>query len=254
MPVQFIYCGGTYAHRPWGEDATITPGWERIGKSASEAAVQFQTWVPLAGAALLAISGADNKIQNWAIKNTPVFGSNDNASKYSNHLLNASIWIYISSAVILPGGDVPGWLLNKSKGLAVGYAAILSTKYTTDGLKALSGRERPDGSNYESFPSGHTSAVAVYTMLTQRNIEYLDMDSAIEKSIDIALNTLTLATGWSRVESNSHYPTDILVGAALGNFIGAFISDSFLGRYSNNIKFSAKYYNPHLYISLAVRF
>ena len=149
---------------------------------------------------------------------------------------------------------MPVWLLNKSKGLAVGYAAILSTKYTTDGLKVLSGRERPNGSNYESFPSGHTSAVAVYTMLTQRNIEYLQLNPSIEQSIDIALNTLTLATGWSRVEGNSHYPTDILVGAALGNFIGAFINDSFLGKYSNNIKLSTEYYNPNICISLTVKF
>ena len=254
IPVQFIHCGGTYAHKTWGEDATITPGWEHMGKSASEAAMQPQTWMPLATAALLAISGVDSKIQNWANKNTPVFGSNDNANKYSDYLLNASIGLYISSAVMLPGDDMPVWLLNKSKGLAVGYAAILSTKYTTDGLKLLAGRKRPDGSNYESFPSGHTSAVAVFTMLTQRNIEYFHMNPSVEQSLDIALNTLTLATGWSRVEGNSHYPTDILFGAALGNFIGAFINDAFLGRYSNNIKLSTEYYGPHIHISLAVRF
>jgi len=251
----FFHCGSTCPHSNWGEDATLAPGWERIGKSAAESALQSQTWVPLATAALLAVSGTDAKIQNWANRNTPVFGSTDNARKYSNYLLNASKWIYITSAVILPGGDdIPVWLLNKTKGLAVGYGAILTTQFATDGLKSLSGRERPDGSGNASFPSGHTSGAAVHTMLTQRNIEYLHMNPPVEAVIDVALNALTLFTGWSRVEGNAHYPTDILFGAALGNFIGAFINDSFLGRYSNNINLSAGYYDPHVYLNLSVRF
>ena len=255
LPLLSMNCGSTCPHRNWGEDAAIAPGWKRIGKSAAESALQTQTWVPLATAALLAISGTDAKIQDWANKNTPVFGSTDNARKYSNYLLNASKWIYITSAVILPGGDnIPVWLLNKSKGLAVGYAAILSTQFATDGLKSLSGRERPDGSGNGSFPSGHTSAAAVYTMLTQRNIEYLRMNPVFESSIDVALNTLTLVTGWSRVEGNAHYPTDILFGAALGNFIGSFINDAFLGRYSSNIKLSTGYFTPYVYLNLSVRF
>ncbi len=40
---------------------------------------------------------------------------------------------------------------------------------------------------------------------------------------------MTAATAWARIEAKRHYPTDVLAGAALGNFIGAFINDAFIG-------------------------
>ncbi len=248
-------CSTIRSSRVWGDDATVSPAMHRIGNSASEAALQPETWAPLATAVLLAITGADNKIQEWAYKNTPVFGSVTNARNFSDYLLSASEWIYITSVVITPSGEeIPTWLLNKSKGLAVGVSAILSTQIVTSGLKSLTGRERPDGSNRRSFPSGHTSAVAVNTMLSNRNIEYLQLNPYVDGSLKVALNTLTLATGWARVEGNLHYPTDILFGAALGNFLGAFINDSFLGRYSNDIKFTTIFSAHSTYLNLYIRF
>jgi len=35
-------------------------------------------------------------------------------------------------------------------------------------------------------------------------------------------------TAWARVEAGVHYPSDVLAGAALGNFLTAFIHDAFL--------------------------
>ncbi len=40
---------------------------------------------------------------------------------------------------------------------------------------------------------------------------------------------LPYATGWARIEAAKHYPSDILFGTALGNFMGAFINDAFMG-------------------------
>jgi hypothetical protein len=34
---------------------------------------------------------------------------------------------------------------------------------------------------------------------------------------------------WARLEGNYHYPSDVLLGAALGNFIGRFLNDAFIG-------------------------
>ncbi len=251
----FTQCSSTRPHHVWGEDATISPGWDRVGKSAADVALQAETWVPLATAVLLAVTGADTKIQEWAYENTPVFGSVTNARNYSGYLLKASTWIYLTSVIITPSGDeVPTLLLNKTKGLAVGLSAILSTQILTAQLKSLVGRERPDSSDTRSFPSGHTSAVAVNSMLTSRNIEYLRLNRYVEGSLKIALSTLTLVTGWARVEGNLHYPTDILFGAALGNFIGAFINDSFLGKYSGNIKLSTNFNKQSTYLNLTIRF
>ena len=35
-------------------------------------------------------------------------------------------------------------------------------------------------------------------------------------------------TGWARLEGNRHYPSDVLFGFALGNFIAAFMNDAFV--------------------------
>jgi len=47
--------------------------------------------------------------------------------------------------------------------------------------------------------------------------------------IDAGLTALTLGTGWARVEAGFHYPSDVLVGMALGDFNGAFFNDAFMG-------------------------
>jgi len=231
-----LHCSSTKPHHGWGEDATITPGLQRVGQAAADAALQAETWIPFGTALLIALTGADSDIQNWASQEFPIFGSQTKAIEASDNLLKASTWIYLTSVVITPSGnDPPSIILNKSKGLATGLGAIFLSQILTSELKTLSKRERSDSSNNRSFPSGHTSAVATYTMLTNRNIEYMRLNPYLEGSIKIALNTMTLATGWARIEGNKHYPSDILFGAALGNFIGAFINDAFLGRLSYNM-------------------
>ena len=241
LAIIFFHCNSTRSNINWGEDATISPGLDRIGESAAKAALQPETWTPIAAAALLAITGTDEKIQEWASQNTPIFGSSSKAKKASDDLVRVSLGAYLASVIITPGGDdIPDWLLNKTKGLIVGISAIWSTQFLTSELKNLTGKVRPDSSNNKSFPSGHTSAVAVNSLLTTRNIEYLDINTWAENSVKIALHTLTLATGWARLEANVHYSTDVLIGAALGNFIGAFLNDTFLGRYSDNVKLSSR--------------
>jgi membrane-associated phospholipid phosphatase len=248
-----LHCSSTKLHHGWGEDATISPGWQRVGQSAANAALQVETWIPFGTALLVAITDWDSEIQNWASQKTPVFGSVSSAVKVSDDLLKASTWVYLTSVVITPSGnDVSSVILNKGKGLATGISATFISQFMTSELKTLTQRERPDNSNNRSFPSGHTSAVANYTMLTSRNIEYMQLNPYLEGSIKIALNTMTLATGWARVEGNKHYPSDILVGAALGNFIGAFINDAFLGRFFYNISLNTyiNKYQQSLQISI----
>jgi membrane-associated phospholipid phosphatase len=39
-----------------------------------------------------------------------------------------------------------------------------------------------------------------------------------------ALASMVAATAWGRIEGKKHYPSDVLAGAALGNFIGNFVT------------------------------
>jgi membrane-associated phospholipid phosphatase len=121
-------------------------------------------------------------------------------------------------------------------------------------MKTWTGRTRPDNSDTRSFPSGHTSAVAVNASLTNRNIEYLAFNPFYEGALKAGMHTLTLATGWARIEGDKHYPTDVLMATALGNFVGNFINDSFLGRFSYDINLTSRINPDNVYLSLRIRF
>jgi len=54
------------------------------------------------------------------------------------------------------------------------------------------------------------------------------MIKTIYIDIQLILTSLVAGTGWARIEASKHYPTDVLVGAALGNFIALLVHDAFL--------------------------
>jgi branched-subunit amino acid transport protein len=73
--------------------------------------------------------------------------------------------------------------------------------------KNLTERERPDGSNYHSFPSGHTATAFVAA-------EFLHQEYG-DKSLWISAAGYGMATlvGVSRVYRNRHWVSDIIAGA-----------------------------------------
>ena len=111
----------------WGENATLTPGWKRVRESAVNAARDPHVWVPLAGAAIFQVDNLDHRVSDWAQRETPVFGSQEDAARWSDDFRTAA------------------------------------------------------------------------------------------------------SVAWARIEAGAHYPSDTLFGMALGNFIGAFINDAFIG-------------------------
>jgi membrane-associated phospholipid phosphatase len=90
-------------------------------------------------------------------------------------------------------------------------------------------RERPDGSDDDSFPSGHASTAAVFGTLTVRDLQSIDVSSAIRTTLEIGAGAMTAGTAWARVEAARHYASDVRVGIALGNLMGAFFTEAFLG-------------------------
>jgi len=216
--------------RNWGEDATVQPGWERVGRAALAAVEAPGFWLPLAGAAVLQIDNWDHRVSSWARRETPIFGSQQNASEWSDRLRSASAYAYFATVALTPGGEEPApWLLDKARGLAVGGAALVVTDEESALLKRASARERPNGQDDQSMPSSHASRSAVLTELGRRNMQWVDVSEAARTAVDAGLTALTLGTGWARVEAGFHYPSDALVGMAIGDFNGAFFDDAFMG-------------------------
>jgi hypothetical protein len=76
--------------------------------------------------------------------------------------------------------------------------------------KSLTERKRPDGSNYHSFPSGHTATAFVAA-------EFLHQEYG-DKSLWISAAGYGMATliGVSRVYRNRHWVSDVVAGAGIG--------------------------------------
>lgn len=223
-------CGTLSNGQGWGASATIAPGWNKIGRSALDAVKSPGVWLPMAGALALQVQDFDSRISTWAADQTPVFGSRDNAATQSDSLENIATGAFALTLLATPGGDQPeAWLLSKTKGLAVEYAAIRITKLATSSLKAATLRQDPNKDGYDSMPSEHSSNVALLKTLSIRNLKTVPMPRALRWSAEAGLHALALGTDWARVEAFDHYPSDILVSMSLGNFMGAFIYDAFMG-------------------------
>lgn len=98
-------------------------------------------------------------------------------------------------------------IINRSiivfKGGAIQYASTILLKHTIK-------EERPDGSNFLSFPSSHTSiAFASATFLAE---EYKHKF----KWMPYAAYTLASGVGVLRMVNNKHYLGDIIAGAGIG--------------------------------------
>jgi membrane-associated phospholipid phosphatase len=228
-------CGTLEDGRGWGQDALWPVDLQRVARAGRDALLSPATWVPLAGAGVFALGDLDERVSDWASEHHPLFRSRSGAADASNYLSDILYFEGVATALATPSGDTPGdWTLAKLKGGAVELGAIAATGALTDGLKDWSNRERPDGSDDKSFPSGHASHAFAFATLANRNLDSLDALDDVRPSLQIANTMLASGVAWARVEARKHYPSDVLFGAALGHFVTAFIHDAFLNLPEDN--------------------
>lgn len=221
-------CAHTGGQRgDWGHGADFTPGWAAIGRAARQAATDPYTWIPLAGAAALQIGDADDEIADWARREHPVFGSKHTAKDASDWLRLASVGSYVGIGLAAPASD-GRWWADKSAGFAVGAATLLATNGFTSVLKTTTDRSRPNGRNNDSFPSGHSGFSAASVRLASDALDSYDLTAGQRLTANAGLFSLAAATGWARLEAGEHRPSEVLVGAALGNFLAVFTTHAFL--------------------------
>jgi membrane-associated phospholipid phosphatase len=227
----FVGCASHLSNgQRWGANATLRPGWERVGRAALNAALDARTLVPAAAAGVLAIGDLDDKLGDAAQRSTPIFGSRSTALSYSDAMRAALIAETIVTGLTAPSGSVDGdWSWAKLKGLSVEGAALGITAGATQLLQEGVGRTRPDGSNDRSFPSGHASTSFAAAALASNNLAAHRFAPWVQRTLEVANTAAASSVAWARVEGNKHFPTDAFFGAALGNFLGMFIHDAFLG-------------------------
>lgn len=118
---------------------------------------------------------------------------------------------------VLGGGAVATYLIGRAAGkpqlAAMGGDLVesqLVAGAATVALKHAVRRARPDG-EARSFPSGHAAGTFAAAAVIQR---HFGLKAAIP-----AFTAAVVISG-ARLQANSHYPTDLIVGAALGVLSG----------------------------------
>lgn len=83
------------------------------------------------------------------------------------------------------------------------------------GAKFAVGRQRPDGSNTQSFPSGHTATTFATATVLQQHWGW---------KVGLPAYALAGLVGASRMAADKHYLSDVLVGAGIGIAAGRTVS------------------------------
>lgn len=77
-------------------------------------------------------------------------------------------------------------------------------------MKSLCGVIRPDGSDFLSFPSGHTATVFTAASILRKEYGYKN------KWIAAAIYLPAVITGFTRPLNNRHWLSDVMAGAIIG--------------------------------------
>jgi hypothetical protein len=206
--------------------------WSRVGDAAKRGATDPLTWGGTAAAALFAVNGnsLDIRLSDWARENTPLFGSRREALDASDRLRNTADVAVKLAAVLEPtpkrGSE---WLWDKSRTLLLESTSASLTLNTTGVLKRATGRQRPGNSaSTDSFPSAHASTAFHDASLGNLYLQRFNLPAGGKNLLSTGFYALAGGTAWARVEGGVHYPSDVLFGAALGNFFAIFIHDAFI--------------------------
>jgi len=220
-------CAGTRSEKK----ESWFPDKNQWSKALVNAAGHRATWMPLVGAVVIASGGWDKNISNWAVKTKPVYGSYENAENASDILVASSHIGMVLSSFAIPS-KYESWLLSIVERNLWEHAGVFMATSLTDPIKRWTDRDRPNGAK-RSFPSWHATRAAAYSGMGYRNIELAEFNHAIHYSSQALFASLAAGTAWARIEAGQHYPTDVLFGAALGNFVAIFVHDVFLSNSEN---------------------
>ncbi|HPK09145.1 MAG TPA: phosphatase PAP2 family protein [Saprospiraceae bacterium] len=150
-----------------------------------------------------------NGSQDESFKNEIVEERNEHFSGFRTHIDD---YLQFAPIAIAYGFDAFGLssktdFKNKTAILLKGEFFMMTITTT---LKRITKIQRPDFSNYHSFPSGHTAqAFAAATFLSE---EY----KYKFKWMPYVSYGIAASVGMSRMANNKHYISDVLVGAGIG--------------------------------------
>ncbi len=131
----------------------------------------------------------------------------------------------ISNVGEVASWGVPGsmWLLgavthndHAAEAGRLGIEAAIDSEVVMHVLKIATNRQRPNLEDSRSFPSGH--AMSAFALASVMSREYHDKPLVVFGSYGFAT-----AVSLARVGGLNHFPSDVVVGAVIGELIGRYV-------------------------------
>jgi len=101
--------------------------------------------------------------------------------------------------------------------------ALILDEAMTQTLKYAVQRERPDGSDSHSFPSGHSSATFAVATVLERHVNW---------RLSVPAYLFASYVAMSRLHENKHYASDVAFGAAVGIIAGRTVTEPRTDKYA----------------------
>lgn len=140
----------------------------------------------------------------------------------------------LAIVVLTPG---QGNLSDKTRGWIARNSAPFTVVNAAGLLRRATDRTRPDGTDRFSFPSGHITLGFGYAAIGSRSLEELQLSKPVRIGLRAGLTALAAGSAWTCVEAGVHHPSGVLAGAALGNFVAAFINEA-IGNAKGDVRLS----------------
>jgi len=186
--------------------------------------IEIKWWHGAAAVGVYALlTTFDNSMQRFTQDNRS--GTGNSIARLAKHMGQPEVFVTAGLGV-LTTGLITGNERIRDAGMRISSSLALAGAIVTLG-KLSAGRQRPshpgaDGDDFHPFsgnasaPSGHTAmAFALATALS---------DEIHNRWVTVGLYTMAAATGWSRVNDNAHWTSDVLAGAGLGIVSAKFIN------------------------------
>lgn len=133
----------------------------------------------------------------------------ENNDRFKTTIDNYLQFAPAASVYVLNAAGIKGRHNFRDRSIILGMSTVLMTG-TVFALKRLTHQPRPDGSAYNSFPSGHTAMAFTGAEFMQQ--EYRDYSPFLRYSG----YAMAAGTGTLRMYNNRHWLTDVITGAGIG--------------------------------------
>jgi|TARA_B110000196_G_C21121466_1_gene653435 membrane-associated phospholipid phosphatase len=173
----------------------------------------------------------DSDVQDWFLNNQPLSGN-------LNHFGDIYGNLY-SGIIVLTTAAISSNKNGSLRQFEYAFTALGANGATTILLKEMVRRERPNGLNHRSFPSGHVSHSFATATIFKELYGWKIGSPAYGLAIIVSMN---------RMQDNKHYFSDVIFGASLGTAIGLGFSQVYL-KENNRLNVSFNWINPEMKIS-----